>query len=260
MSSLVVASLICLAQAQVYVTEGVSFNPTAAASAAPSATSLVIHMPLVPLNPLSNSQDWGANVTKLNDEGLPDARRAVYPISISNRTSLPGFQSHSWGDILEYTGAEIAEPDAAYPVIPNSGETLILGANSVLNISHAIDALPDNQTLIVPFGLNLGYEGKCNGSLIFGGKASYDANRVQSGQWYTLPGSEYGTFLKGGAVNLAYNATVQKFTAGSDTTPDGKSRSYHTRLNFNSEDIILPQDFDACGSNFCHATCESCQQ
>lgn len=252
---LIMAPLIGLAYGQVgqvYVTYGSSsaFNATSAAAVAPRSTDYVWHMPLVPLNLSSSSYRWGANASTVDSHNVPIGNQEPYPVLISNDFSLPGFEEHGPSYIRTYHQAENSLTNNKYPLMPNSESVLVLGKNSVLNISRAIDGFPDNQTLTVPFALNLGYAGKCNGSLVFGAEPSYDANRVQSKPWYILPGSENGTLLDTGVIDLTYNVTIQKFANGSDSTANGSAVSYPARLNFLNTKIDLPVGVDACASNF----------
>ncbi|KAJ5101792.1 hypothetical protein NUU61_004014 [Penicillium alfredii] len=74
------------APASPYVTPGVSFNPTVAASEVPRQMANVYQLPLRPLD--SSVAPWGANVSKVdNDRELQDD--GVYRLSINDHRSFP---------------------------------------------------------------------------------------------------------------------------------------------------------------------------
>lgn len=151
-----------------YVTSGVSFNPTVAASEAPRQTSHVYQLVLQPLDTVV--APWGANTSNINGK---DEHNGVRRLAINDDKSFSKNHHTDTSKVIQYSSCKLNQSDdlysSAYPLIANDGETLNLGPNSILDNAGYTAALSSWQTLTVPFGFNLGQRGKFNGSLVLGG-------------------------------------------------------------------------------------------
>lgn len=164
-------------------------------SATASSTDAAWYIPLVrPSN--DPSSPWGANVS-LSGKTSP----ALVPIIVGNGSQSSSSQPSSDAAVFANAVPPSGSDDQRLWVTSGSPE-LVLGQNSSLRFSHQ-DPSANETLLTVPSGLNLGYAGKCNGSVVFGG--SYDENRIfWQMSWAIIPETSngHGTFVSTGKQTI----------------------------------------------------------
>ncbi|KAL1984890.1 hypothetical protein VTN96DRAFT_8549 [Rasamsonia emersonii] len=234
-------------------TSSTSMNTVpASASATPTDAAWVI--PLVgPTN--DSSSPWGANIS-LNGKPSP----ALVPIVVGNGSQSSGSESSS--SVATFANAVPPSGSGDQLLWMASGSTeLVLGQNSSLSFLHRDSST--NETLpTVPFGLNLGYAGKWNGSLVFGG--SYDENRIYwQMSWAIIPETSngQGTFLSTGKQTIG-SVALRLYEYQPDLSPPPNFDGYPfgtsmdagivaqapAILDFSSEELVLPSQA-WCGRN-----------
>lgn len=185
----------------------------------------------IPLVGLSNTitDPWGVNITT-------DNKTSPYTIAVSNAKPSTLNNGSEIQPGLLTIGDDSVKANTLELGADTSKKEITVGNNSHLNISTSSDSVGNTSTPTVPFGLNLGYQGTWNGSLVLGG--DYDANRVTTGVWNLLNESANGnsTFLTSGQQTLS---TVHLKFRSINTSTEA-DETYSAVINLNDDAITLP--------------------
>ncbi|PYH94363.1 hypothetical protein BO71DRAFT_230774 [Aspergillus ellipticus CBS 707.79] len=200
---------------------------------------------------------WGARIQYNNDalnEILPIAFSANPSATATTSTSAPS----ATATLSSATSPGEGNQNGTLETPLTSTTTLLLGTDSTFNLT--IDGNSSSLSTL-PLGLNLGLQGKWNGSIVLGG--NYDANRIyDESHWQTLPETSAGntSFISTGLSSISavvlqlYSSTPNTSASAATaypfdtTTVDETSKNLTALLDFNSEVISVPDD-KWCGRN-----------
>ncbi|KAF2006493.1 hypothetical protein P154DRAFT_615242 [Amniculicola lignicola CBS 123094] len=177
---------------------------------------------------LDPSTPWGVRITGTFPEPGKPVGRSFYDIAI--RFTRPFFAGMA-DEILLDTLTPPSNPPTFLGLLGDADNPLLfLGPDSNLSAFTNEAGRNDVDIPTLPFGLNLGFLWRFNGSITL--NAYYDANRINSTSWIPLPNSAKSqaesTFLFNGTFPFSAKVNNTACTA---------------ILDFNSDAIVLPPGY-----------------
>ncbi|PWY83624.1 hypothetical protein BO70DRAFT_403939 [Aspergillus heteromorphus CBS 117.55] len=198
---------------------------------------------------------WGARIQYSND-----ALNEILPIAFGSPSSTSSNTPSQTATLSSASSPDEQEQDGTLE-IPLTSSSILLGKDSTVTITTISDEGTNITSLsTLPVGLNLGLQGKWNGSLVLGG--NYDSNRIyDESHWQTLSETSAGntSFITTGIVSVSAvvlqlysstpNASASAASYPFDTTDvQSTTKDLPAVLNFTSEVITVPEE-KWCGRN-----------